>query len=87
MRQGRPGFVRDLLMGPNNLFWELGRFLATGGFLSLIGGQAWNMYLRQPIDLGPGGLGGGLAALFTAATAFILAKDHSSRASAPEAVE
>ena len=70
-------FVKDLLKGPGNLWWDLARVLALWGALMMLGGQAWNMWLGLPLELGPTGLGGGLAALYTAIAAFVWAKDKS----------
>lgn len=67
--------IRDWLMGPGNAFWDLARALALFGALMMLGGQVWNIYLGLPIELGPAGLGGGLAALYTAIAGFIWAKD------------
>lgn len=67
--------IKDWLKGPGNLWWDLGRGLALFGALMMLGGQVWNMWLGLPIELGPTGLGGGLAALYTASAGFIWAKD------------
>lgn len=69
-------FLRDLLAGPDNLYWDLGRILAALGSLTLIGGAVWNVLLGLPVELGPTGLGGGFAALFTSCAALIYAKDR-----------
>lgn len=68
------GFIVDLFKGPGNHYWDLGRIIAAIAVLAMFGGQLWNMHLKQPIDLGPGGLGGGLAAVVTACAAFLAAK-------------
>lgn len=70
--------LRDLFFGPGNVYLDLGRILATITALALICAQAWNIYLGKEIDLGPSGLGGGLAAVLTAAAALIAAKDIAS---------
>jgi hypothetical protein len=67
--------LKDLFYGPGNAYLDLGRILATAVALALIGAQLWNIYLGKEIDLGPGGLGGGLAAVITAIAALIAAKD------------
>jgi hypothetical protein len=77
-------WLRDLFYGPGNIYLDLGRILSTLVALALIGGQLWNMYLGKEIDLGPGGLGGGLAAILTAAAALIAAKDIARRKSLSE---
>ncbi|HYC66039.1 MAG TPA: hypothetical protein VEC14_15015 [Reyranellaceae bacterium] len=67
-------FVEDLLKGPGNVYWDTGRCLAVLGAAMMLGGQIWNVKLKQPIDLGPAGLGGGLGAFLTAAAVFLAAK-------------
>lgn len=71
--------LRDLFFGPGNVYLDLGRVLSTIMAVALIGAQLWNMWLGKEVDLGPGGLGGGLAAVLTAAAALIAAKDLSHR--------
>ena len=58
--------LKDLLYGPGNNHLDSGRVLAWLALGALIGGQIHNIHLKQPIDLGPGGLGGGLAAVLGA---------------------
>ena len=70
-------FLKDLLKGPGNLYWDLGRWLALVSALMMLGGQAWNIWLGLPIELGPAGLGGGLAAVLGGCAAFVWAKDRS----------
>lgn len=67
-------FLADLFKGPGNHFWDLGRILAFMALSGLMGATVWNIWLKQPIDLGPGGLGGGLAGVLTAAAGFLAAK-------------
>ncbi len=69
--------LKDLFAGPGNKYWDLGRIVSAFSVVTLIGATIWNMHLRQPIDIGPSGLGGGLAALLTAAGVLIAAKDIS----------
>ena len=38
-----------------------------------IAAAIWNVHLHQAIDLGPGGIGGGLAAIITAGAALLAA--------------
>lgn len=71
--------LKDLFYGPANAYLDLGRILAALTSLALIGAQLWNIYLGKEIDLGPSGLGGGLAAVLTAAAALIAAKDIARR--------
>lgn len=67
--------IVDLFKGPGNLAWDLGRFVAFGAGVAMVAGQAWNIWLGLPIDLGPGGLGGGLGAVLAGQAALIFAKD------------
>lgn len=67
--------LKDLFYGPGNTYLDLGRIISTAVAIALIGAQLWNIHLGKEIDLGPGGLGGGLAALITAIAALIAAKD------------
>jgi hypothetical protein len=46
-------------------------------------GQAHDIYLKQPIDLGPGGLGGGLAAVVGALGVYLF-KDRQQAATTPD---
>lgn len=69
-------FVVDLLKGPENGHWDLGRILALASSVAMIGGEIWNMLLGLPLDLGPGGFGGGMAAVLGGAAALIYAKDR-----------
>ncbi len=68
--------LQDLFMGVGNANWDLGRILGAIGVLMMLGGQAWNMALGLPLELGPTGLGGGLAAVIGAAAALVYAKDR-----------
>lgn len=76
--------LKDLFYGPGNVYLDLGRILATATAVALIGAQVWNIWLGKEIDLGPGGLGGGLAAVITAIAALIAAKDIAHSKSRPE---
>lgn len=67
--------IKDLFKGPGNLAWDLGRFVAFGAGFVMVVGQAWNMWLGLPIELGPTGLGGGLGAVMAGQAALIFAKD------------
>jgi hypothetical protein len=69
-------FFRDLFYGPGNENADLGRIVGFVGVLMMLGGQVWNMLLGLPLELGPTGLGGGLAAVIGAAAALIYAKDR-----------
>lgn len=67
--------VWDLLKGPSNLYWDLGRVAVAAGLLLVIYSTAWNIWLGLPIDLGVTGLPGGLGAFFGGCAALIYAKD------------
>lgn len=69
-------FLRDLLAGPENKFWDLGRILAMISSLAMIAGAVWNVLLGLPLELGPTGFGGGLAAVLGGCAALIYAKDR-----------
>lgn len=69
-------FIRDLFKGPANAYWDLARIGSTIAVLAMLAGQGWNIYLGLPIELGPTGLGGGLAAVLTASAGFVWAKDR-----------
>jgi hypothetical protein len=70
------GFIQDLFKGPNNDYWDLGRIVAGVSTLSMILGAVWNVFLGLPLELGPAGLGGGLAAVLGGCAALIYAKDR-----------
>lgn len=67
---------RDLFYGPGNEAADLGRIIGALGVLMMLGGQVWNILLGLPVELGPTGLGGGLAAVIGAAAALVYAKDR-----------
>jgi hypothetical protein len=73
----KKSFLRDLFKGPGNLYWDLGRIAVGVGLFQSFSATAWNIYLGQPIDLGPAGLLGGMGAFFTGCAALIYAKDKS----------
>lgn len=69
--------LKDLFYGPNNAYLDLGRVVGFIAALCLIIAALWNMLvLGKEIDLGPGGLGGGLAAVVGAIAGLIAAKDY-----------
>lgn len=68
-------FAGDLFKGPGNVYWDLGRIIAALAVLAPIAAALWNVHLGKEIDLGPGGLSGGIAAILTAAAVLIAAKD------------
>jgi hypothetical protein len=68
--------IKDLFYGPGNLAADLGRIVGALAVAMMLGGQVWNIMLGLPIELGPTGLGGGLAAVLGGAAALIYAKDR-----------
>jgi len=78
-------FLVDLFKGPGNVYWDLGRIIVFGSAALMTGAALWNIHLGKDIDLGPSGLGGGLAALLTAGAALIAAKDLAAGKVAPVA--
>lgn len=69
--------VKDLFYGPGNKHLDLGRVIAFLSFLPLFAAAAYNMRLGQSLDIMA--LGGGFAAILTAAGVLIAAKDIASR--------
>lgn len=69
-------FLRDLFMNVGNANWDLGRIGAAFAVLMMFAAAVWNVLLGLPIELGPTGLGGGLAAVLGGAAAWIYAKDR-----------
>lgn len=63
--------LKDLLYGPGNSTLDIGRVTALGSAFLLTGATVWNMSRGKEIDLGPAGLGGGLAGILTAAVVYI----------------
>ncbi|HEY8593324.1 MAG TPA: hypothetical protein VIL42_10745 [Sphingomicrobium sp.] len=68
--------LRDLFMGVGNEHWDIGRIGGALSVLAMFGGAGWNISLGLPIELGPTGFGGGLAAVLGGAAAWIYAKDR-----------
>ena len=67
--------LRDLLKGPGNRAWDLGRFMSAAGLLSLIGAQFHALIIGQVLDVFQ--FGGGIAAVLGGAGALIALKDKS----------
>lgn len=76
--------LRDLFYGPGNTYLDLGRVVGFIAALALIGSAFWNMHLGKEIELGPAGLGGGLAAVVGAIAGLIAAKDIARKKSLSE---
>jgi hypothetical protein len=72
----RKGFLIDLLKGPGNEHWDLGRILAALSVISTIAGAIWNVLLGLPLELGPTGFPGGLGVVLGGCAALIYAKDR-----------
>lgn len=68
--------LKDLFYGPGNRYLDLGRVVGFVAALAIICAALWNMWLGEPIELGPAGLGGGLAAVVGAIAGLIAAKDY-----------
>ncbi len=66
--------LRDLFMGPGNTAWDLGRFMAAGSFVSLVGVQIHALIIGQTLDVLQ--FGTALAAVLGGAGAFIAMKDR-----------
>lgn len=68
--------TQDLFYGPDNGGLDLGRVIVAffGALMGL--GTLWNIHLGKELDLGPGGLGGGIGAVLGAGAALIAAKDR-----------
>jgi len=74
-------FLKDLFYNTDNEHADLPRILAFSAIVAEFVGEWHNIKLKQPLDLGPGGLGGGLAAILTAAAAYLAAKAWSKKKS------
>ncbi len=74
-------FLKDLFYSTDNLGADLARILAFAAVVGELIALRHNMNIRPkvPIDLGPGGLGGGLAAILTAAAGFLAAKAYAKK--------
>lgn len=69
-------FLRGLFYGPGNTDPDIGRIGGSLAILSMFLGAGWNVSLGLPLELGPAGFGGGLAAVCTAVGAWIYVKDR-----------
>lgn len=68
--------LKDLLKGPGNLAWDLGRVAVGSGVVLMVVSVVWNISLGLPIELGPTGFLGGMGAFFGGCAALIYAKDR-----------
>ena len=71
--------LRDLLAGPGNAHWDLGRIGAAWGFVLVTGAWVFKAVAGQEIDLVE--LGTGYGAVAAAAGALIALKDRARPAS------
>lgn len=74
--------LKDLFYAPGNKKLDNGRLAAFGSFVMVALAVAHNIRVGQPIDLGPTGLLGGLAALL-AAVEIYLVRDRKARGDGP----
>lgn len=64
--------LKDLFYDPTNTHLDPGRVAGWVTIVSVVGATVWNVHLGQPIDLGVGGLPGGLASLLGAAVIYLI---------------
>lgn len=70
---------KDVFYDTDNEHLDGARVIAYLAIIAELAAVRHNMILKQTIDLGPGGLGGGLAAILTAAAGFLAAKAWSKK--------
>lgn len=70
--------LKDLFYGPGNNTLDHGRCVAFGAFVLMLAATVQNIRIGAAIDLGPAGLGGGLAAVL-AAVEIYLVRDRKAR--------
>jgi hypothetical protein len=63
--------LKDLFYGPGNTKLDNGRVAALIALCMMVAGVWHNVRLEQAIDLGPAGLGGGLAAVLAALETYL----------------
>lgn len=63
--------LKDLFYIAGNDHLDHGRVVAFIALCALIGGEIHNIHLKQPIDLGPAGLGGGLTGVLGALVIYL----------------
>jgi hypothetical protein len=73
--------LKDIFYDTDNEHLDGARVIAYVAILSELWAVKHNMQLKQPIDLGPGGLGGGLTGILGAAAGFLAAKAWSKKKS------
>lgn len=70
---------KDVFYDTDNEHLDGARVIAYVAILAELWAARHNMLLKQPIDLGPGGLGGGLTGILGAAAGFLAAKAWSKK--------
>ena len=71
--------LKDVLYDTDNEHLDGARVIAYIAIIAELAAVRHNMILKQPIDLGPGGLGGGLTGILGAAAGFLAAKAWSKK--------
>lgn len=71
--------LKDAFYSTDNLGLDLARVLVTLAVSGELAGEYHNVRLHQPLDLGPNGFGGGMAAILTAGAAYLVAKAWSKK--------
>lgn len=71
--------LKDAFYDTDNEHLDLARVLAFLAIMGELVALRHNIKLKAAIDLGPGGLGGGLAAILTAAAGYLAAKAWSKK--------
>jgi len=66
--------LKDVFYDTDNEHLDGARVLAYLTIFAELWAVRHNMQLKQPIDLGPGGLGGALTGILTASAAFLVGK-------------
>lgn len=70
---------KDVFYDTDNEHLDGARVIAYVAIIAELWAVRHNMVLKQPIDLGPGGLGGGLTGILGAAAGFLAAKAWSKK--------
>jgi hypothetical protein len=73
--------LKDVFYDTDNLHLDLARVMVFVSIVGELGAAYHNMRLKQPIDLGPSGLGGGLGTILTAGAGLLAAKAWSKKKS------
>lgn len=70
---------KDVFYDTDNEHLDGARVIAYVAIIAELAAVRHNMILKQPIDLGPSGLGGGLSAILAAGAGFLAAKAWSKK--------